>query len=202
MHGYRCTQGKQLEEKDPLDKVLKNACMKDKAIITFELNESFEIGSKTKWLLIHFVVICLDEKAYARCLALLPHCYQLKTQGANFTHEAVFTSSNYLQITWGKVQSISLILEKGYSFVITDNDIMWLRNPFSQFNPEIPIFKFLVILTVRKFHPTLDFPMQNPMIGLFYFISFGTFPETRIQENTNKMYKMGLNLIPLLLRLD
>ncbi|KAM1340868.1 hypothetical protein ACFX1Q_039504 [Malus domestica] len=31
-------QGKQLEEKDPLDKVLKNACMKDKAIITFELN--------------------------------------------------------------------------------------------------------------------------------------------------------------------
>ncbi|TQD94229.1 hypothetical protein C1H46_020181 [Malus baccata] len=90
-------------------------------------------------------IIFLDEKAYARCLALLPHCYQLKTQGANFTHEAVFTSSNYLQITWGKVQSISLILEKGYSFVITDNDIMWLRNPFSQFNPEIPIFKFLVI---------------------------------------------------------
>lgn len=79
--------------------------------------ESFEIGSNTNWLLKHLVVICLDEKAYARWLALHPHCYQLKTQGANFAHEAVFMSSNYLQITWGKVQSISFILEKGYNFV-------------------------------------------------------------------------------------
>ncbi|TQD83653.1 hypothetical protein C1H46_030820 [Malus baccata] len=49
--------------------------------------ESFNIGSNTKWLLKHLLVICVDQTAYARCLASHPHCYLLYTQGANFTGE-------------------------------------------------------------------------------------------------------------------
>ncbi|KAM1340865.1 hypothetical protein ACFX2H_039191 [Malus domestica] len=130
-----------------LDTVLRNASMKDKTIILTTLNdawaepnsifdlflESFEIGSNTKWLLKHLVVICLDRKAYARCLASHPHCYQLYTQGANFTSEATFMSSKYLDMMWRRIRLLSSILDSGYNFVFTDTDIMWLRDPFPQF---------------------------------------------------------------------
>lgn len=133
-----------------LDAVLKNASMKDRTILVTTLNdawaepnsifdlflESFHIGSNTKWLLNHLVVICLDQKAYARCLALHPHCYELYTEGANFTSEASFMSSDYLQMMWRRIKFMSRILDKGYNFVFTDTDIMWLRNPFPQFYPD------------------------------------------------------------------
>ncbi|KAK9942379.1 hypothetical protein M0R45_008048 [Rubus argutus] len=77
----------------------------------------------------------LGPKAYARCLALHPHCYQLYTQGADFTSEAAFMSSDYLHMMWRRIQILTSILEKGYSFVFTDTDIMWLRDPFQQFFP-------------------------------------------------------------------
>ncbi|KAL6175747.1 hypothetical protein ACLB2K_052386 [Fragaria x ananassa] len=135
---------------DPLDAVLRNASMKDKTIIVTTLNdawaepnsifdlflESFRIGNNTKRLLKHLVVICLDQKAYARCVALHPHCYQLYTEGANFTSEAAFMSSDYLHMMWRRIQFLTSILEKGYSFVFTDTDIMWLRDPFPQFFPD------------------------------------------------------------------
>lgn len=133
-----------------LDAVLKNASMKDRTILVTTLNdawaepnsifdlflESFHIGSNTKWLLNHLVVICLDQKAYARCLASHPHCYELYTEGANFTSEASFMSSDYLQMMWRRIRFMSKILDKGYNFVFTDTDIMWLRNPFPQFYPD------------------------------------------------------------------
>ncbi|KAH0976119.1 hypothetical protein GBA52_018018 [Prunus armeniaca] len=133
-----------------LDAVLKNASMKDRTILVTTLNdawaepnsifdlflESFHIGSNTKWLLNHLVVICLDQKAYARCLASHPHCYELYTEGANFTSEASFMSSDYLQMMWRRIKFMSKILDKGYNFVFTDTDIMWLRNPFPQFYPD------------------------------------------------------------------
>ncbi|XP_050377514.1 uncharacterized protein At4g15970-like [Argentina anserina] len=138
------------KSQDPLDTVLRNATMKDKTIIVTTLNdawaepnsifdlflESFRIGNNTSRLLKHLVVICLDQKAYARCLALHPHCYQLYTEGANFTSEAAFMSSDYLQMMWRRIQFLTSILEKGYSFVFTDTDIMWLRDPFPQFFPD------------------------------------------------------------------
>ena len=117
----------------PLDTVLRNASMKNKTIIVTTLNdawaepnsifdlflEGFRIGNKTKRLLKHLVVICLDQKAYARCLALHPHCYQLYTRGADFTSEAPFMSSDYLHMMWRRIQFLTSILERGYSFVFT-----------------------------------------------------------------------------------
>nr|XP_011464448.1 PREDICTED: uncharacterized protein At4g15970-like [Fragaria vesca subsp. vesca] len=138
------------KSQDSLDAVLRNASMKDKTIIVTTLNdawaepnsifdlflESFRIGNNTKRLLKHLVVICLDQKAYARCVALHPHCYQLYTEGANFTSEAAFMSSDYLHMMWRRIQFLTFILEKGYSFVFTDTDIMWLRDPFPKFFPD------------------------------------------------------------------
>ena len=76
--------------------------------------ESFEIGSNTKWLLKHLVVICLDGKAYACCLASRLHCYQLYTQGANFTSKVAFMSSEYLDMMHRWIRFLSYIL-KGFN---------------------------------------------------------------------------------------
>ncbi|XP_015883775.3 uncharacterized protein At4g15970-like isoform X1 [Ziziphus jujuba] len=134
-----------------LDMVLENASMKNnKTVIITTLNdawaepnsvfdlflESFHIGNDTERLLKHLVVICWDEKAYNRCLALHPHCYYLQTEGANFTSEAFFMNQDYLQMMWRRIEFLITILEKGYSFIFTDNDIMWLRDPFLQFYPD------------------------------------------------------------------
>ncbi|XP_019431396.1 PREDICTED: uncharacterized protein At4g15970-like [Lupinus angustifolius] len=133
---------------DPkLEGVLKNASMGDKTVIITTLNdawaepgsifdlflESFHIGNQTEKLLNHLVVITLDQKAHARCLALHPHCYQLETKGDNFTSEAFFMTPGYLHMMWRRIEFLGSVLELGYNFVFTDTDIMWLRDPFTEF---------------------------------------------------------------------
>lgn len=83
--------------------------------------ESFRIGNGTQTLLNNLVVICLDQKAYARCLYLHPHCYYLDSSklGDNFTNEAVFMTPTYLHMMWARIDLLASILEMGYSFVFT-----------------------------------------------------------------------------------
>ncbi|RYR56873.1 hypothetical protein Ahy_A05g022599 [Arachis hypogaea] len=131
-----------------LESVLRKASMKDKTVIITNLNdawaepgsifdvflESFRIGNETQHFLNHLVVINWDQKAHARCQAIHPHCYQIESKSENFTaSEAYFMSKDYLHIVWRKIDFLSTVLELGYSFVFTDTDIMWLRNPFKQF---------------------------------------------------------------------
>lgn len=106
--------------------------MKDKTVLITNLNdawaepnsvfdqflESFRVGNNTKRLLNHLVVVCLDEKALNRCLALHPHCYHLRIEGLN-VREAFYMSPDYLEIVWKKIDFLATILEKGYNFVFT-----------------------------------------------------------------------------------
>lgn len=127
-----------------LDRVLKEASTEDKTVIMTTLNdawaepgsifevflESFKIGNGTLKLLDHLVIVALDHRAYVRCLKIHPHCYALVTQGADFSGEAEFMSADYLQMMWRRIDFLRVVLEKGYSFIFTDTDIMWLRDPF------------------------------------------------------------------------
>ncbi|MED6147284.1 hypothetical protein PIB30_042753 [Stylosanthes scabra] len=130
-----------------LEIVLRNASMENNTVIITTLNdawaepnsifdiflESFHVGIETERLLNHLVVITLDEKAHARCQSLHPHRYQLETKGSNFTSEAFFMTKVYLDMMWRRIEFLGAVLEMGYSFVFTDTDIMWLRNPVNQF---------------------------------------------------------------------
>ena len=107
--------------------------MKDRTVILTTLNDawaepnsvldlflhSFRIGNQTQWLLNHLVIICLDDKAYARCLASHPHCYDLRSRGDNFTNEAFFMTANYLKMMWTRIDLLASILQMGYNFVFT-----------------------------------------------------------------------------------
>ncbi|KAF8014607.1 hypothetical protein BT93_H0428 [Corymbia citriodora subsp. variegata] len=121
-----------MEDKTVILTTLNNAWAEPGSIFDVFL-ESFQIGNGTRKLLDHLVIVALDLKAYVRCLKIHPHCYALLTQGIDFSGEANFMSDGYLQMMWRRIEFLREILEKGYSFVFTDTDIMWLRDPFPRF---------------------------------------------------------------------
>ncbi|KAF5945664.1 hypothetical protein HYC85_015892 [Camellia sinensis] len=136
-----------VSDKYKLERVLKNAAMKDGTVILTTLNEawaapnsiidlfleSFRIGYGTRKLLNHLVIIALDEKAFSRCLVVHNHCFSLFTEGVNFSQEAYFMTPDYLKMMWRRIDFLRSVLEMGYNFVFTDADIMWFRDPFPRF---------------------------------------------------------------------
>ncbi|KAI9092491.1 hypothetical protein K1719_027619 [Acacia pycnantha] len=122
---------------------------KDKTVILATLNdawiepgsifdlflESFRIGNDTTKLLKHLVLVTWDHKAYNRCLELHPHCYQMETKAdeGDYGGDTFFMTPKYLHMMWRRTEFLSTVLQTGYSFVFTDLDIMWLRDPFQRF---------------------------------------------------------------------
>uniref|UniRef100_A0A5B7BT12 Nucleotide-diphospho-sugar transferase domain-containing protein n=1 Tax=Davidia involucrata TaxID=16924 RepID=A0A5B7BT12_DAVIN len=137
-------------KEDKLESVLKKAAMANKTVIITTLNEawaapnsildlfleSFRIGNQTSRLLNHLIIVALDQKAYARCLALHPHCYSLSTEGIDFSGEAYFMTGDYLKMMWTRIDFLHSVLKLGYDFVFTDADIMWFRDPFPRLYPD------------------------------------------------------------------
>ncbi|KAK4478475.1 hypothetical protein RD792_013951, partial [Penstemon davidsonii] len=137
-------------EEYSLAKVLKDAATQDNSVILTTLNEawatpnsvvdlfleSFRIGERTRHLLNHLVIVSLDQKAFARCVVLHPHCFALVTEGVDFSREAYFMTPDYLMMMWRRIDFLRSVLELGYNFVFTDADVMWFRDPFPHFHPE------------------------------------------------------------------
>ncbi|KAK8529165.1 hypothetical protein V6N13_102097 [Hibiscus sabdariffa] len=133
-----------------LEEILRNASMGNKTVILTTLNDawastnsvvdlflkSFMLGEGTRWLLDHLVIIALDEKAYNRCQVIHKHCFSLVTEDVDFQQEAYFMTPNYVKMMWRRIDFLRSVLELGYSFVFTDSDIMWFRDPFQRFFPD------------------------------------------------------------------
>ncbi|XP_017971387.1 PREDICTED: uncharacterized protein At4g15970 [Theobroma cacao] len=134
-----------------LEEVLKNASMKSNTVILTTLNDawaspnsvvdlflkSFMLGDDTRRLLDHLVIVALDEKAYNRCQLVHKHCYALVTEDVDFHQEAYFMTPHYLKMMWRRIDFLRSVLELGYSFVFTDADIMWFRDPFPRFFSDV-----------------------------------------------------------------
>ncbi|KHG02046.1 hypothetical protein F383_25419 [Gossypium arboreum] len=133
-----------------LEEILKNASMVNNTVILTTLNDawartgsivdlflkSFMLGDGTRKLLDHLVIVSMDERAYNRCRIVHKHCYALVTKGVDFHQEAYFMTPQYLKMMWRRIDFLQTVLELGYSFVFTDADIMWFRDPFPRFFPD------------------------------------------------------------------
>ncbi|KAJ6373717.1 hypothetical protein OIU78_029409 [Salix suchowensis] len=86
--------------------------------------------------------------------------------GLDSSTEAPFMSEDYLKMMWRRIEFLSTVLQMGYSFVFTDADIMWLRNPFPRFYPQ------------GRFSDSL-----------FWFMSRKTYPGKHDQDVLNKIKK-------------
>ncbi|KAK1417823.1 hypothetical protein QVD17_26957 [Tagetes erecta] len=191
-----------------LRRILKDATMGNKTVIITSLNdawaepqsmfdlllESFRIGNQTKRFLKHLVVVTVDRKAYARCLKLHPHCYHLN--GSDFSREADFMTADYLKIVWRKIKFLGKVLDLGYSFVFTDADIMWFRDPFSQLDKDTDIQISCDVFNGNPFDlrnlPNTGFSYvksTNKTIQLykFWYKSRMTYPNLHDQDVFNKI---------------
>ncbi|KQK00814.1 uncharacterized protein At4g15970 [Brachypodium distachyon] len=133
-----------------LEQVLQEASMDNKTIILTTLNaawaspgsvidlfiDSFRRGIRTNSLLKHLVIIAFDRTAYRRCTEIHPYCFALVTDDVDFSQEKRFLTAGYLELMWKRLDFLRLVLEKGYSFIFSDADVMWFRNPFPYLYPD------------------------------------------------------------------
>lgn len=113
--------------------VLERASLPDKTVIITTLNaawaepnsmvdmflESFDGGDNIKKLVNNLVIVALDQSSYDRCESIHQHCYQLRTEGVDFSGEKVFLTDDYLKMMWRRIEFLGAVLEQGYSFLFT-----------------------------------------------------------------------------------
>ncbi|KAE8724218.1 Nucleotide-diphospho-sugar transferase family protein [Hibiscus syriacus] len=97
--------------------------------------ESFWLGEDTRPLLQHLLLVAVDQTAYLRCQFQRLHCYRLVTEGVDFEGEKVFMSDDFVKMMWRRTLLLLDVLNRGYNFIFTDMDVMWLRNPFMKLSP-------------------------------------------------------------------
>lgn len=94
--------------------------------------ESFRVGDGTSSLLRHVLIVAMDPTAMARCRAVHPHCYLFAAAvpaGVDFASAKFFLSREYLELVWSKLRLQRRVLQLGYTFLFTDVDVLWFRNP-------------------------------------------------------------------------
>ncbi|KAG6630518.1 uncharacterized protein At1g28695-like [Carya illinoinensis] len=136
---------------DELEKALSKASMANRTVIIAIVNkayadqdvradttmldiflESFWLGVETRPLLDHLLLVAVDQTAYDRCQFLRLNCYKLETDGVDFGGEKIYMSEDFIKMMWRRTHFLMEVLKRGYNFIFTDTDVMWLRNPFSQ----------------------------------------------------------------------
>ncbi|KAF3433216.1 hypothetical protein FNV43_RR24318 [Rhamnella rubrinervis] len=95
--------------------------------------DSFKFGDNTSILFNHLILVAIDQTSFEKCKSLrLVHCYKLETDGVDFEGEKVYMSDDFIKMMWRRTMFLGEVLKRGYNFVFTDTDVMWLRNPFTR----------------------------------------------------------------------
>ncbi|XP_059642496.1 uncharacterized protein At1g28695-like [Cornus florida] len=94
--------------------------------------ESFWVGEETRPLIDHLLLVAVDQTAYDRCKFRGLHCYKLVTDGVDYAGEKLFMSDEFINMMWRRTLFLLDVLKRGYNFIFTDTDVMWLRNPFGR----------------------------------------------------------------------
>ncbi|XP_055827698.1 uncharacterized protein At1g28695-like [Solanum dulcamara] len=130
---------------DELEEALARASTEDKTVIIAILNKAYVEGDKpmldifldgfwlgegTEDLIKHLLIVAMDQMSYRRCKFLHLHCYKLQTDGVDFVGEKLYMSKDFIKMMWQRTQFLGDVLKRGYSFIFTDADVLWLRNPF------------------------------------------------------------------------
>ncbi|KAA8539735.1 hypothetical protein F0562_026427 [Nyssa sinensis] len=131
--------------RDELEEALAKASTENKTVIIAIVNKAyvegdksmldlfldgFWLGDDTRALTDHLLIVAVDQTSYQRCKFLRLHCYKLETDGVDFIGEKLFMSRDFIKMMWRRTLFLGDVLKRGYNFIFTDTDVMWLRNPF------------------------------------------------------------------------
>ncbi|KAB2596557.1 hypothetical protein D8674_032007 [Pyrus ussuriensis x Pyrus communis] len=144
------TQSNTRNYTDALESALSEVSMANKTVIIAIVNKAyvegdkpmldlfldgFWLGEDTRGLISHLLLVAVDQTSFERCRFLHLHCYKLEADDhANFEAEKLYMSQEFIKMMWRRTLFLKDLLKRGYSFVFTDIDVMWLRNPFPRLN--------------------------------------------------------------------
>ncbi|KAJ4773177.1 nucleotide-diphospho-sugar transferase family protein [Rhynchospora pubera] len=163
---------------DDFAMMVQKAATDDKRVILTEVNEAFAAPNSMLDLFLesfhngednithhldHLIIVAMDKKAFEKCKSVHHYCYLHEDLGSDLSSENLFMSKPYIDLVWTKVRLWQLILEQGYSFLFTDIDVMWFRDPFRH----ISLYADLTIATDRFFGNPEDHG-NNPNTGMVY----------------------------------
>ncbi|XP_010318206.1 uncharacterized protein At1g28695-like [Solanum lycopersicum] len=130
---------------DELEEALVGASTEDKMVIIAIVNKAYVEGDKpmldifldgfwlgegTNDLIKNLLIVAMDQISYRRCKFLHLNCYKLETDGVDFAGEKLYMSKDFIKMMWQRTRFLGDVLKRGYSFIFTDTDVLWLRNPF------------------------------------------------------------------------
>ncbi|VAH40644.1 unnamed protein product [Triticum turgidum subsp. durum] len=168
---------KQHDKPQDLADLLRRAANADRTVLMTALNEawaapgsfldlfleSFKHGENTAYLVNHLLIVAMDKKAFDRCNAVHPFCYWFRVEGMDFAAEQKYMKGDYLEMMWKRNRFQQTILELGYTFLFTDVDILWFRDPFPRMSPAAQ-----VVMSSDFFVGDPDSPGNYPNGGLLY----------------------------------
>ncbi|KAL3647550.1 hypothetical protein CASFOL_008518 [Castilleja foliolosa] len=138
---------------DELERALQGASTRNKTVIIAVINKAYVEGDKpmldlfldgfwlgegTRDLINHLLIVAMDQTSYERCRFLRLHCYKLETEGVDFESENVYMSKDFIKMMWARTLFLGDVLKRGYNFIFTDIDVLWLRNPFPLLTTQQP----------------------------------------------------------------
>ncbi|KAH6812211.1 Nucleotide-diphospho-sugar transferase family protein [Perilla frutescens var. frutescens] len=96
--------------------------------------EGFWVGEETRPLLRHLLVVSMDSTAHERCQFRRLNCYRLAAEGGGdgFAGEKIYMSNEFIEMMWKRTSFVLDVLKRGYNFIFTDTDVLWLRDPFKR----------------------------------------------------------------------
>ncbi|XP_051138389.1 uncharacterized protein At1g28695-like [Andrographis paniculata] len=143
---FRHTTNNDIAKIDKLEEALAATSTRNKTVIISFVNKAYVEGNKTtmldvflygfsngegtRELMKHLLIVAMDGASYKRCRSLRLHCYKLETQGVDFEGEKVYMSEEFIRMMWRRTLFLGEVLQRGYNFIFTDMDVLWLRNPF------------------------------------------------------------------------
>nr|XP_009402108.2 PREDICTED: uncharacterized protein At1g28695-like [Musa acuminata subsp. malaccensis] len=110
-HGANTTE---ITPKDELEAALEGVAMENRTLIIAILNkayveqnamldlflQSLGEGEDTEFLVDHLLFVAVDQRAFNRCRTLELHCYNLVTEGVDFSKEVFYMSDAFNNMMW------------------------------------------------------------------------------------------------------
>ncbi|KAL3615500.1 hypothetical protein CASFOL_041161 [Castilleja foliolosa] len=209
-----------IEEKDELQIALEKASTANKTVIIAVVNkayvesdeypamfdlflEGFWAGEGTGPLVAHLLVVSMDQAAHERCEFRRLNCYRLKAAsgdgGDDFAGEKVYMTEGFIEMMWQRTSFLLDVLNRGFSFIFTDTDVLWLRNPFPKLSNNETL-DFQISTDNFNGNPTSK---KNLINTGFYFIRsnnktislFQTWYDTRTNATGLKEQDVLVNLV-------